>query len=107
EEPEHLQVVVGRVPCRDAFARRERAVTEEIHYEPRRERLLASPTRPEVATATRPEVATVSTRDARATKTRERNRKLLEQRRRRILGRIAYEPGPERDQPMISATNVH
>jgi len=40
-------------------------------------------------------------------KTRERNRKLLEQRRRRILGRIANEPGPERDQPMISATNIH
>jgi Transposase DDE domain group 1 len=39
--------------------------------------------------------------------TRERNRKLLGQRRRRILSRIANEPGPERDQPMISATNIH
>lgn len=40
-------------------------------------------------------------------KARERNRKLLQQRRRRILLRIASHPGPERDDPMITATNIH
>lgn len=40
-------------------------------------------------------------------KSRERNRKLLQQRRRRLLDRIANYPGPERDVPMISASNIH
>jgi hypothetical protein len=40
-------------------------------------------------------------------KTRERNRRLLRQRQRRILNRIAKRPGPERDQPMITACNIH
>jgi hypothetical protein len=34
-------------------------------------------------------------------------RKLLRKRQRRILDRIANRPGPERDQPMITATNIH
>src|SRR4051812_46268371 len=39
--------------------------------------------------------------------TRARNRRLLRQRRRRILNRLVHLPEPERDQPMISATNIH
>jgi DDE family transposase len=38
---------------------------------------------------------------------RERNRRLLEQRRRRILNRIENLPGPEREVPMITASNIH
>jgi hypothetical protein len=38
---------------------------------------------------------------------RERNQRLLEQRRRRLLGRIANQPGPEREVPMITASNIH
>jgi Transposase DDE domain group 1 len=38
---------------------------------------------------------------------RERNRRLLRQRQRRILDRIANRPGPPRDEPMITATNIH
>src|SRR3984957_6040793 len=34
-------------------------------------------------------------------------RKLLRKRQRRILDRIANRPGPERDQPMITANNIH
>jgi hypothetical protein len=34
-------------------------------------------------------------------------RKLLRKRQRRILDRIANRPGPERNQPMITATNIH
>ena len=34
-------------------------------------------------------------------------RKLLRKRQRKILNRIANHPGPERDQPMITATNIH
>ena len=34
-------------------------------------------------------------------------RKLLRKRQRRILDRIANRPGPERDRPMITATNIH
>jgi Transposase DDE domain group 1 len=34
-------------------------------------------------------------------------RKLLRKRQRRILDRIINRPGPERDQPMITATNIH
>jgi Transposase DDE domain group 1 len=40
-------------------------------------------------------------------KTRERNRRLLYERKRRILDRIVNRPGPERDQPMMTATNIH
>jgi hypothetical protein len=40
-------------------------------------------------------------------KARERNRRLLQQRRQRILARIANEPEPERDQPMMTASNIH
>jgi Transposase DDE domain group 1 len=40
-------------------------------------------------------------------KTRERNRNLLRERQRRILDRIENRPGPERDQPMMTATNIH
>ena len=39
--------------------------------------------------------------------TRERNRDLLRERQRRILDRIVNRPGPERDQPMMAATNIH
>jgi hypothetical protein len=34
------------------------------------------------------------------------NRKLLDERRRRLLARIANRPGPERDEPMMTATNI-
>jgi hypothetical protein len=34
-------------------------------------------------------------------------RKLLRKRQRRILDRIANRPGPERDRPMITATDIH
>jgi hypothetical protein len=39
--------------------------------------------------------------------TRERNRRKLRERRQRVLDRIENCPGPERDQPMISASNIH
>ena len=38
---------------------------------------------------------------------RKRNRRILRERQRRILNRIANVPGPERDRPMITATNIH
>ena len=40
-------------------------------------------------------------------KTQQRNREILRKRQRRILDRIENRPGPERDQPMITATNIH
>src|SRR5207248_3546343 len=40
-------------------------------------------------------------------KTRERNRRLVRQRQRRILKRLVHLPEPERDQPMITAGNIH
>jgi hypothetical protein len=40
-------------------------------------------------------------------KAKERTRRLLRQRQRRILDRIAHRPGPESDQPMMTATNIH
>ncbi len=40
-------------------------------------------------------------------KSRERYRKLLQQSRRRILRRIENRPGPEREVPMITASNIH
>ena len=54
-------------------------------------------------TATLPE----KTRKRNRTKTRERNRRILRDRQRRILKRILNRPGPERDQPMMTATNIH
>jgi hypothetical protein len=40
-------------------------------------------------------------------KTRERHRRILRERRRRILHRLENQPGAERDQPMITATDIH
>jgi hypothetical protein len=40
-------------------------------------------------------------------KARERARRLLEQRRRRILNRIENLPGPEREVPLITVSNIH
>jgi hypothetical protein len=39
--------------------------------------------------------------------TRKRNRRLLRERQRRILKRIENRLGPEREQPMMTATNIH
>ena len=47
------------------------------------------------------------TRKRNRKKTRERNRRILRERQRRILNRIDNRPGPERDQPMMTATNIH
>jgi len=46
-------------------------------------------------------------RNRHSRKTRERNRRLLNQRKRRILKRIENRPGPERDEPMMTASNIH
>lgn len=40
-------------------------------------------------------------------KTRERNRRILNERQRRILNRIENRPGPEREEPMMTASNIH
>ena len=40
-------------------------------------------------------------------KTRERNRRILNERKRRILNRIENRPGPEREEPMMTASNIH
>jgi hypothetical protein len=40
-------------------------------------------------------------------KARERQRRLLRERQRRILNRLVHLPEPERDQPMITACNIH
>jgi hypothetical protein len=40
-------------------------------------------------------------------KMRERNRRILNERNRRILKRIENHPGPERDEPMMTASNIH
>ena len=40
-------------------------------------------------------------------KSRERNRRRLRERRRRALNRIENRPGPEREQPMMTANNIH
>jgi hypothetical protein len=40
-------------------------------------------------------------------KARERSRRLLRQRRRKILLRIENRPAPERERPMITASNIH
>ena len=42
-----------------------------------------------------------------STKAKERNRRLLQQRRQRLLDRIANRPAPERETPMIDASNIH
>jgi hypothetical protein len=47
------------------------------------------------------------TRKRNAKKTRERNRRRFRERRQRLLDRIANRPGPEREQPMITANNIH
>ena len=47
------------------------------------------------------------TRDRNRKKARERTRRMLNERKRRILGRIENRPGPERDQPMMTAANIH
>ena len=47
------------------------------------------------------------TRERDRKKSRERNRRILNERQRRILKRIENRPGPERDQPMMTATNIH
>jgi hypothetical protein len=47
------------------------------------------------------------TRKRNANKRRERNRRTLRQRRQRVLNRIANRHEPERDQPMMSADNLH
>jgi Transposase DDE domain group 1 len=40
-------------------------------------------------------------------KTRDRNRRILRERRQRVLDRIENYPGPEHDQPMMTASNIH
>jgi predicted ATPase len=40
-------------------------------------------------------------------KTRQRNRRILNERKRRVLDRILHRPGPERDTPMMTASNIH
>jgi Transposase DDE domain group 1 len=47
------------------------------------------------------------TRKHKRNKTRERNRSILHERRQRVLDRIENRPGRERDQPMMTATNIH
>jgi Transposase DDE domain group 1 len=47
------------------------------------------------------------TRKRNGKKTRERNRRMLNERQRRILARIVNRPGPERDEPMMTASNIH
>ena len=47
------------------------------------------------------------TRERDRKKSRERNRRILNERKQRILKRIENRPGPERDQPMMTATNIH
>jgi hypothetical protein len=48
-----------------------------------------------------------SRRKRNAKRARQRNRKILRQRRRRIAARLENRPGPERDRPMMAATNIH
>jgi hypothetical protein len=47
------------------------------------------------------------TRKRNAKKARQRNCRLLRQRQQRVLNRIGNRHGPERDQPMMTATNIH
>jgi hypothetical protein len=48
-----------------------------------------------------------TTRKRNTEKTKQRNRRLLRERQRRLLKRIENRPGPERAQPMMTATNIH
>jgi hypothetical protein len=48
-----------------------------------------------------------NTRKRNSRNIRKRNRRILRERQRRILKRIENRPGPERDQPMMTATNIH
>ena len=47
------------------------------------------------------------TRKRNGKKTRERNRRILNERKQRILNRIENRPGPEREEPMMTASNIH
>jgi hypothetical protein len=47
------------------------------------------------------------TRKHKRDKARERNRRILRKHRQRLLDRIENRPGPEHDQPMIAASNIH
>jgi hypothetical protein len=47
------------------------------------------------------------TRKRNSRKTRERNRRILNERKRRVLKRIENRPGPEREEPMMTASNIH
>jgi hypothetical protein len=47
------------------------------------------------------------TRKRNSRKTRERNRRILNERKKRILKRIENRPGPEREEPMMTASNIH
>jgi Transposase DDE domain group 1 len=42
-----------------------------------------------------------------SSRAKERNRRLLQRRRQRLLDRIAPRPAPERETPMITASNIH
>src|SRR6185312_16902172 len=46
-------------------------------------------------------------RKSNRSKAYQRNQKRLRQRQQRILNRIKNRPGPEHDQPMMTATNIH
>jgi len=48
-----------------------------------------------------------NTRKRNSRKTRERNRRILNERKRRVLKRIENRPGPEREEPMMTASNIH
>jgi Transposase DDE domain group 1 len=54
-------------------------------------------------------IATISRRSAKRNRQskRNRNQRLLQQRRRRILDRIVHRPEPEREVPMMTASNIH
>jgi len=54
-------------------------------------------------------IATIPKKSAKRNsgRTRARNRRLLQLRRRRILRRIENRPVPERDEPMMTASNIH
>jgi Transposase DDE domain group 1 len=47
------------------------------------------------------------TRNRASNKTRKRNCRILRDRKRRVLERVLNRPGPEREQPMTTATNIH
>jgi len=50
---------------------------------------------------------TKKTRKRNRKKAQDRNRRRLHERRRRLLDRIVNRPGPEREQPMMTASNIH